>query len=103
MVVGGFAGRVRRDEFTGNVYMSEYLRACDFAVVDTFNRQFPIEGRPEELAQDPYLFKVAAMPFRSWIFDEKCRAATEQSDVDEIRKDEQFLSALRTRWVIETI
>lgn len=60
-------GKCRRNAVTGQVLLHDAAILSDFALVDLWQRN-ALYGQPEELAKDPYVFRITPLPYRTWMY-----------------------------------
>jgi len=60
-------GKCRRNPITGEVLLGNASILADFAIVDLWER-VALFGNPADLVEDPYIFKIVPMPYRTWMY-----------------------------------
>lgn len=60
-------GQCKRNPITGQCLLQNASISTDFGIVDLWERDL-LFGSADELAHDPYLFKVVPLPVRTWIY-----------------------------------
>jgi len=68
-----FMGKAHRNFVTGEICLRKVEPTTDFRIIDLYRRA-RICGSPEQLAEDPYLFKPVIMPMRTWMYHDLHRS-----------------------------
>lgn len=77
-----FMGKAHRNFVTGEICLRKVEPTTDFRIIDLYRRA-KVSGSPEQLAEDPYLFKPVIMPMRTWIYHDLHRSKKLMMGTDE--------------------
>lgn len=82
--LGGMIGKCWRNPITGKIVLKQATRLKEpYSIVDLWERP-ALYGSPDDLVEDPYLFKVVPLLYRTWlyhyIFDNREAMASARGD-----------------------